>query len=244
MTVRRLSSQLNHAQWTRRLAADRVRAERNQTLEQRAITQVVVTRALELGAEGFALTGSTARRRRTTTSDLDYHVIGPRPDVTDLPGDVDLVATSAARFRAQLISGDDFAQWTLRCGCILHDAGVMREGARLVSEKQLWPSADRKLKGLTDHRREAERLIGMGDRDAAQHQIRAALTTAARGILLSAGVFPLSRGELSGQLTRAGHAPLARALAETIHGEPDLNGLADSLQLLDPALISVAGTVA
>ncbi len=94
MTVRRLSSRLNHAQWTRRLAADRVRAERNQTLEQRAITQIVVTRALELGAEGFALTGSTARRRRTTTSDLDYHVIGPRPDVTDLPGDVDLVAES------------------------------------------------------------------------------------------------------------------------------------------------------
>lgn len=103
-------------------------------------------RALALGASGFALTGSTARRRRTAISDLDYHVIGERPDVSDLPGELDVVATSAARFRSRLIEGDDFIQWTLRCGCILYDAGVMRDGVQLIVERDLWPSAQRKLR--------------------------------------------------------------------------------------------------
>jgi hypothetical protein len=65
---------------------NRDRVERYQTPEQRAITATVMSRAIALGASGFALTGSTARKRRTAISDLDYHVIGRRPDVSDLPG--------------------------------------------------------------------------------------------------------------------------------------------------------------
>jgi hypothetical protein len=218
---------------------DRGRAERCQTPEQQVITATVMSRAVALGASGCALTGSTARKRRTAISDLDYHVIGRRPNVSDLPGDVDVVATSAARFRSRLIEGDDFAQWTLCCGCILYDAGPMRDGVRLIAETGLWPDAQRKLDILDVHRSEVERLIRMGDQGAAHEQLRAMLTTAARGLLLQARVFPLARKELPAQLERAGYGPLAQALGRTIHATPQLDELEAGLQVLDATLESL-----
>ncbi len=235
MTPSTLSAQLSDMGWTQRIQQDRERAKRSQTPDQREITAIVMARSLEIGAESFALTGSTARQRRTPLSDLDFHVIGPRPDISDLPGDLDIVASSATHFRRRLLDGDDFAQWTLRYGCILHDSGAMRDGVRLIVAKRLWPSGERKLASLPDHRREIERLIQMGDRDSAQEQVRAALTTAARGLLLGGGVFPLSRGELPTQLGRAGHGHIARMLDTVIHEEPDLADLAAALAYLDAA---------
>jgi hypothetical protein len=217
----------------------RDRAGRYQTSEQRAITATVMSRAIALGASGFALTGSTARKRRTAISDIDYHVIGRRPDVSDLPGDVDIVATSAARFRSRLIEGDDFAQWTLRCGCILHDTGPMRDGVRLIVEKDLWPDAQRKLDSLDVLRTEVERLIQMRDQDAAREQLRAMLTTAARGLLLQARVFPLARKELPAQLERAGYGLIAQALRRTIHATPQPDELEAGLRALDETLESL-----
>jgi hypothetical protein len=231
-----LSEQLSDAGWAWRMREDRGRAERCQTPEQRLITATVMSRAVALRASGFALTGSTARERRTAISDLDYHVIGRRPNVSDLPGDVDVVATSVERFRSRLLEGDDFVQWTLRCGCILHDTGPMRDGVRLITDTGLWPDAQRKLESLELHRTEVERLIGMGDQGAAQEQLRAMLTTAARGLLLQARTFPLAREELPGQLERAGCRPLARALARTIHATPQLDELEAGLCVLDATL--------
>lgn len=236
MSVQRLSAQLSDAGWARRMRADRARAERHQTPEQLAITATLMNRALALGASGLALTGSTARGRRTAISDLDYHVIGRRPDASDLPGDIDVVATSAARFRARLLDGDDFAQWTLRHGCILHDTGRMREGVRLIVEMDLWPKAQRKLDSLDAHRAEVERLIQMGDQGAAQQQLRAMLTTAARGLLLQARIFPLARNELPTQLERAGYGPLAQALGRAIHATQQLDELGTGLRVLDATL--------
>jgi hypothetical protein len=233
MSAQQLFEQLSDAGWARRMRGDRDRAERSQTPAQQAITATVMRRAIALGASGFALTGSTARKRRTAISDLDYHVIGKRPDVSDLPGDVDVVATSASRFRIRLIEGDDFIQWTLRCGCILYDAGAMRNGVQLIVEGDLWPSGQRKLDSLAIHRAEVERLIQMGDRSAAHEQLRAMLTTAARGLLLQARVFPLARKELPAQLERAGYVPLARALRRTIDGKPRLDEIKAGLQTLD-----------
>jgi hypothetical protein len=236
MSTRPLSTQLSEAGWARRLREDSARANRYQTSEQRAITAIVMSRAIDLGAAAFALTGSTARRRRTAISDLDYHVIGRRPDVRDLPADVDVVATSVDRFRSRLIEGDDFAQWTLRCGCILHDTGPMREGIGLIAEMHLWPDAHRKLDSLGVHRTEVERLLQMGDQGAAQEQLRAMLTTAARGLLLRVGVFPLARKELPAQLDRSGFGALAQALRRVIYAAPGLEELEAGLQVLDASL--------
>jgi hypothetical protein len=236
MSALRLSEQLSDAGWDRRIREDRDRAERYQAPEQRAITATVMSRVIALGASGFALTGSTARKRRTVISDLDYHVIGKRPDVSDLPGDVDVVVTSTARFCSRLIDGDDFAQWTLRCGCVLYDTGPMHDGVRLVVEMNLWPNAQRKLESLDVHRTEVERLIQIGDQGAAHEQLRAMLTTAARGLLLRARIFPLARKELPAQLERAGYGPLAHALDRMIHATPQLDELEGGLQVLDATL--------
>jgi len=236
MSTQQLFEQLSDAGWARRMREDRDRAEHSQTPEQQAITATVMRRAIALGASGFALTGSTARKRRTAISDLDYHVIGKRPDVSDLPGDVDVVATSATRFRSCLIEGDDFIQWTLRCGCILYDGGVMRTGVQLIVEGDLWPSGRRKLESLAIHRAEVERLIQMSDQSAAQEQLRAMLTTAARGLLLQARAFPLARKELPAQLEQAGYVPLADALRLTIDCEQGLDEIKAGLQILDASL--------
>jgi len=135
-----------------------------------------------------------------------------------------------------LIEGDDFIQWTLRCGCILYDGGVMRTGVQLIVEGDLWPSGQRKLVTLAIHRAEVERLIQMGDQSAAQEQLRAMLTTAARGLLLQARAFPLARKELPAQLEQAGYMPLADALRLTIDCEQGLDEIKAGLQILDASL--------
>lgn len=211
--------------WKAKLAADAERARRNQTLRQLRITEQVLGRAIEAGALAVALTGSTARNRRTAISDLDYHVVGERPDVSDLPADVDIYASSAERLWAKLRSGDDFIQWTLRCGCILFDTGIMREALRCVVTKALWPSADSKLARLPELVRLADRLISIGDRDAAQDQVRATLTAAARGLLLREHVFPLSRSELPKQLRSIGMLDVGLGLEQSIHRTMSLSEL-------------------
>jgi hypothetical protein len=118
-----------------------------------------VRRAVEAGARAVSLTGSTARDRRTETSDLDHHVVGTRFKTSDLPGDVDLYVRDADRFWAKLRAGDDFVQWTLRFGCILLDDGIFRAGLRVIANEQIWPDPRVKIRRLPEMRRLAERLI-------------------------------------------------------------------------------------
>jgi hypothetical protein len=63
-----------------------------QTPLMQATTTTVVERAMHADAQAVALTGSTARAKRTAISDLDYHVVGVRPAANDLPADVDIYA--------------------------------------------------------------------------------------------------------------------------------------------------------
>lgn len=218
--------------WNAKLAADAQRARRNQTRRQRRITDQVMRRSVEAGALAVALTGSTARNSRTAISDLDYHVVGERPEVTDLPADVDIYASSKERLWAKLRSGDDFIQWTLRCGCILFDTGIMRDALRFVVTEALWPDADSKLARLPELVRLADRLIAMGDRDAAQDQVRATLTAAARGLLLRKHVFPLSRSELPEQLRSIGMADIGLLLDQSIHDTMSLEHLEGAIALM------------
>jgi hypothetical protein len=215
--------------WSRRLRTDAAVAQRHQTSELQRITQLVVERAIEGGAEGVALTGSTARAKRTKISDLDYHVVGNRPDVLDLPADVDIYESPREMMQAKLLQGDDFVQWTLCCGCILYDTGVFRDAASTVVERDLWPDGEAKRRRLPELRRLADRLIDVGDRDAAQDQVRAALTSAARGVLLRRGVFPLARSELPAQLRLVGADGLAKSLQAAIYTEPTLETLGSML---------------
>lgn len=208
--------------WKAKLAADAERARCNQTRAQLRITKEVMERV--------ALTGSTARNRRTAISDLDYHVVGKRPDVSDLPAEVDVYASSPERLWSKLRNGDDLIQWTLRCGCILFDTGIMREALGYLVTENLWPDAESKLSRLPELVRVADRLIRIGDRDAAQDQVRATLTAAARGLLLREHVFPLSRSELPDQLRSTGRLEIALRLERSIHAELTLDELKDALE--------------
>jgi len=179
------------------------------------------------------LTGSTARNRRTRVSDLDYHVIGGKPDIDRLPSDIDLYSDEPDAFLAKLFRGDDFAHWTLRYGCILFDDGVLRKALNAAIEHDLWPDAERKL-------RQARRAIGFsrklattGDHAALLEVSRGAFSLTARWWLISHDVFPLARDELAQQLVETDQPGLARALEGTIHRRPSAAEIASRLAEAD-----------
>jgi hypothetical protein len=217
--------------WSTRLQEDRRRATTLQTSCQRQATETILQRALALGAEAVALTGSTVRERRTATSDLDMMIVGKRPDLRGIREDVDVYATSANAFWERLAAGDDYIQWTLRFGCILHDDGILRAASRNLEETGLTPSAERKLTQAHRGLRLARVVLESGDSEAAREQCRAALTTLARWLLIANGVFPLSRDELSGQLLTLDCFELATALQRLIHDEPSRDELRSGLRL-------------
>jgi hypothetical protein len=74
-------------------------------------------------------------------------------------------------------------------------------------------------------------VLESGDLDAAREQARAALTTVARWLLISKEVFPLSRNELSDQLSTLKHLDLAEALYRLIHDQPCSEELRTDLDL-------------
>ena len=215
--------------WEERLVADRERALRNQTAELAAITAEMETRCRSAGSAGLVLTGSTARGRRTRVSDLDYHVVGAKPEIRDLPQDIDLYSDSPHEFAAKLQAGDDFVHWTVRYGCILFDDGTVQNAAELILERELWPDVDRKLGQARRTLAFAERLIDSGDYDAALEHTRGALSLTARWWLLRHHVLPLARDELSGQLRNLGCDELADGLHGSIHERPAQRLLRDSV---------------
>ena len=217
--------------WASRLLGDRRRAAQHQAAELAQITAAVESRARRLGAAALVLTGSTARGARSDVSDLDYHVIGARPDLGDLPAEIDLYCDEPAEFLAKLEHGDDFAHWTLRHGCVLFDSGALREAAVYATGRDLWPDPERKLRQARRTLDFAEQLLGSGDCAAALEQVRGALSLTARWWLLAHDVFPLARAELPAQLIGTNQPALARALEATIHEHPDPASLAASLTI-------------
>ena len=98
---------------------------------------MILQRALAVGVEAVVLTGSTVRARRTASSDLDFMVVGERPGFSGIDEDVDVYAAGADAFWTRLVAGDDYIQWTLRFGCVLHDDGILREASRYIQEHGL-----------------------------------------------------------------------------------------------------------
>jgi hypothetical protein len=216
--------------WSERLRFDHERASRHQSSELAAITQAVQERARSAGAAAVVLSGSTARGRRTSVSDLDYHVVGVASlRVADLPEDIDLYADELDRFWAKLRDGDDFAHWSVWYGCVLFDSGVMREAARYVAEHDAWPNPERKLRQAQGAFDFAEQIVASGDYDAALEQVRGVLSLTARWLLLSHDVFPLARDELPGQLEQLGYVDLAHLLRRSIRERPSAEELCESV---------------
>jgi len=209
-----------HVPWGARLREDRHRAFALQTPAQREATETILQRARALGAEAVVLTGSTVRARRTASSDLDFMVVGERPGLGGVDEDIDVYAAGAEAFWRRLVAGDDYIQWTLRFGCILHDDGILRAASCHIDEHGLKPSAERKLVQAVRGLSLARLVLESGDLEAAREQCRAALTTVARWLLIANGVFPLARDELPDQVLTLGYFDLAAALDRLIHVQP------------------------
>jgi hypothetical protein len=216
-----------------RLQDDRRRATELQTPAQRRVAETILQRALDLGAEAVALTGSTVRARRTTGSDLDFMIVGERPDLGGVHEDVDLYAAGAEAFWERLLAGDDYIQWTLRFGCVLHDDGILKAACGHIEERGLAPSAERKLIQARRGVGLARLVLECGDVETAREQCRAALTTVARWLLIANGEFPLCRGELADQLVMLGCPELATALHRLIHEEPSSEEMRAGLELCE-----------
>lgn len=230
-TTKRAKAPSSVVIWSARIAADRKRANQNQDTELRSITQAVELRSREIGARALILSGSTARSRRTSVSDIDYHVVGNRPDVRDLAGEIDLYSDSPESFMAKLRDGDDFVQWSLRFGCVLFDDGIARTAAEHMLQEDLWPDPERKRRQAARAVPLARSMVDSRDEDAAREQVRIALSLTSRWWLLERGIFPLARDELSEQLVAAGAKNLAAAVNASIHGAPHANQLLSWLHL-------------
>jgi hypothetical protein len=217
--------------WGTRVQEDGLRASELQTPAQRQVTETVLQRALAVGAEAVVLTGSTVRARRTASSDLDFMVVGERPGLGGVDEDVDVYAAGAEAFWKRLVAGDDYIQWTLRFGCVLHDDGILQEASRYIEEHSLEPSAERKLVQAHRGLSLARLVLESGDIEAAREQSRAALTTVARWLLIANGVFPLARDELSDQVLELGYFDLAAALDRLIHVQPCREELLTGLEV-------------
>lgn len=81
--------------WGTRMREDGLRASALQSSVQRKATATILQRALAVGAEAVVLTGSTVRARRTAISDLDFMVVGERPDLGGVDEDIDVYAAGA-----------------------------------------------------------------------------------------------------------------------------------------------------
>jgi hypothetical protein len=214
-----------------RLREDRRRATELQTPAQRRVTETILQRAVALGAEAVALTGSTVRAKRTTGSDLDFMVVGQRPDLGGVHEDVDVYAANAEAFWERLLAGDDYIQWTLRFGCVLHDNGILKAACGHIEESGLAPSAERKLIQARRGLNLARLVLECDDVETAREQCRSALTVIARWLLIANGEFPLCRGELADQLVMLGCPELATALHQLIHDEPSSEEMRAGLEL-------------
>jgi hypothetical protein len=186
------------------------------------INRQVLKRARSLGADAVVLTGSTARGKRTSISDLDYLIIGAKPRVHDLQEDIDVHIASPERFLDRLARGDSFTHWTLEYGCVLCDSGIFREGLVQRSAEGFAVDPDRLLKQYVHARKFAIQVVASGDSDAAHREALTALSLGARWWLLVHGSSPLARSELPAQLSAAGNRPLADVLDKLIFDYPAL----------------------
>jgi hypothetical protein len=226
--------------WRRRIERDRNRVRAMQRDGMWQVTTTLTSRCVQAGAIALALTGSTARDRRTHASDVDLHVVGPRPAVVDFPVEVDICATTVAQLFQRLRAGDDYVQWTLRFGCVLLDSGVLRAAAQELTASATWPSPERKLDQVRRILPLAEQVVASGDVEAGAEEVRRAVTAVARWRLLSAGAFPLSRAELPVQLRAVGEQDVAAALERCLHGPLEADELRALVAFVGDAVTSAA----
>ena len=144
-----------------------------------------------------------------------------RPGLPRPPIDVDLRQYERGEVARKLEAGHDYLSWTVRHGRALFE----RDGwwSRLRenwNDRLPLPSAAEARERASNAERRRDEMLAIGDRDAAADLEITMLTHLARAALGEAGVFPLSRPELAGQLGGIGERALAERLAAALVGRP------------------------
>ncbi len=155
------------------------------------------------------LVGSVARKADTENSDVDLLLIS-RGSLNDLniPRRVHAMRSTPESFLEQLEAGEDFEAWCVRFGIVVSDNGLWSQILERP-ETQIWPSWRKKVMHGARRLILAGRLIATGDLDAAAEEMLYATGHIARGFLLRANIFPLSRPELEEQIRTLGYPHLA-----------------------------------
>lgn len=155
------------------------------------------------------LVGSVARHTQSENSDIDLLVISRRPfEDLSIPNRVHLMRSTYDDFLKQLELGEDFEAWSVRLGVVVHDNGLWTE-ILARPESKTWPGWQKKVVHGARRLFLANKLNETGDLDAATEEMLYAVGHIARGLLLKADIFPLSRPELEGQIEALGYPHLA-----------------------------------
>lgn len=166
------------------------------------------------------LTGSVARSTQTSQSDLDLLVVGEKPPVVERhPDRLHVQTLTTKQFADKLRSGDDFAAWCVRYGVPLLASSGWLQIVR-SPDANTWPDWRKKIRHAARRLTLATTLLETDDIAAAAEEMLYAVSHTARAMLLKAGVFPLSRSEIIGQLNETGQERLAKLLQELSYEGP------------------------
>jgi hypothetical protein len=133
------------------------------------------------------------------------------------PLDVDIRAFSVLDVLKRFEQQQDLIIWSLEFGHLLYERDAFwSELRRRFKERPLLPSPQTALDRTKRAERRLTELEGQGDTDAAAEQLVSTLTHRSWFQLLSAGVLPGSRAELSSQLRDVGQYNLAAELERAI----------------------------
>lgn len=157
----------------------------------------------------IVLLGSAARKVRTDGSDIDLLLIGTeRPRVPKGFPAFHIQAARVSEFLANLENGEDLESWCVRLGVLLYDGGHW-DGIVMSKEAKQWPRWQLKVRHGVRRLFLAHNFLEMRDYEACSEEMVYALGHIGRALLLKAGIFPLSRPELAGQLQTLGYSHLA-----------------------------------
>jgi Nucleotidyltransferase domain len=166
------------------------------------------------------LVGSVARHTQSENSDIDLLVISRRPfEGLSIPSRVHLMRSTYDDFLKQLELGEDFEAWSVRLGVVVHDNGIWSE-ILTRPESKTWPGWQKKVVHGARRLFLANKLIETGDLEAATEEMLYAVGHIARGFLLKADVFPLSRPELEEQIEALGYPHIA-SIHRELRTNPD-----------------------
>jgi len=177
----------------------------------------------------LVLIGSVARGTETAKSDIDVLAVGDHAlRLPQTPARFHVQTTTMDALLKKLAERDDFSAWCVRYGVPLCRAERW-EALRRSDEAQVWPDWRRKVAHAFRRLTLAARLRELGDDDAAGEEMLYSLGHVARGLLLRADVFPLSRAELIDQVCQIGFKPLSNLIEGFIYAE-DTSAILDQAQ--------------